>query len=93
MVSQPAWYAVMALPYLMEYPHECSEQTFNRFYANTLARHIAKSDPKIHRVFEIWRDAQPEAVKSHPKNARQMISRPYPAASAIWPAVTGIAPW
>ena len=29
-VLQPAWYAVMALPYLMEYPHECSEQTFNR---------------------------------------------------------------
>ena len=24
MVSQPAWYAVMALPYLMEYPHECT---------------------------------------------------------------------
>ena len=24
MVSQPAWYAVMALPYLMEYPYECT---------------------------------------------------------------------
>ena len=31
MVSNPAWYAVLALPYLMEYPYECSEQTFNRF--------------------------------------------------------------
>ena len=30
MVSNPSWYAVMALPYLMEYPHECTEQTFNR---------------------------------------------------------------
>ncbi|MFM2171144.1 MAG: hypothetical protein RI957_1373 [Verrucomicrobiota bacterium] len=56
-VSQPAWYAVMALPYLMEYPHECAEQTFNRYYANHLARHIAQSDPKIRRVFEIWRNA------------------------------------
>jgi uncharacterized protein YfaS (alpha-2-macroglobulin family) len=56
MVSNPAWYAVLALPYLMEYPHECSEQTFNRFYANSLARHIAVSDPKIHRVFEQWRN-------------------------------------
>ncbi len=56
-VSQPAWYAVMALPYLMEYPHECAEQTFNRYYANHLARHIAKSDPKIQRIFEIWRTA------------------------------------
>lgn len=55
MVSQPAWYAVLALPYLMEFPHECSEQTFNRLYANSLARHIANSNPKIHRVFEQWR--------------------------------------
>ena len=55
MVSNPSWYAVMALPYLMEYPHECSEQTFNRLYANALARHLAKSDPKIHRIFAQWR--------------------------------------
>jgi uncharacterized protein YfaS (alpha-2-macroglobulin family) len=55
MVSQPAWYAVMALPYLMEYPHECSEQIFNRLYANSLARHIANSDPKIRRIFDQWK--------------------------------------
>lgn len=56
MVSQPAWYAVMALPYLMEYPYDCSEQQFNRLYANALARHIATSDPKIRRIFDQWRD-------------------------------------
>ncbi len=55
MVSNPAWYAVMALPYLMEYPHECSEQTFNRLYANALARSIANGDPKIRRVFDQWK--------------------------------------
>lgn len=55
MVSQPAWYAVMALPYLMEYPYECTEQTFNRLYANALARYIANSDPKIRRIFDLWK--------------------------------------
>jgi hypothetical protein len=64
MVSQPAWYAVLALPYLMEFPHECSEQTFNRLYANHLAQHIANSDPKIRRVFDTWRNIQPEALDS-----------------------------
>jgi len=64
MVSQPAWYAVLALPYLMEYPHDCSEQTFNRLYANALAQHIANSDPKIKRVFDTWRSYQPDALKS-----------------------------
>ncbi|MEI7900512.1 MAG: alpha-2-macroglobulin family protein [bacterium] len=56
MVSQPAWYAVMALPYLMEYPYECSEQTFNRLYANALARYIANADPKIRRIFDLWKN-------------------------------------
>ena len=55
MTSNPAWYAIQALPYLIEFPHECSEQTFNRIYANKLAAHIANSDPKIRRVFDIWR--------------------------------------
>ncbi|MGQ9589017.1 MAG: alpha-2-macroglobulin family protein [Planctomycetota bacterium] len=53
--SNPSWYAVLALPYLMECPYECTEQVFNRLYANSLARHIATSDPKIRRVFEAWR--------------------------------------
>ena len=55
MTSNPAWYAVMALPYLMEYPHECSEQVFNRLYANSLGQKIVNSDPKIERIFEQWR--------------------------------------
>lgn len=53
--SNPAWYAIQALPYLIEFPHECSEQLFNRIYANKLAAHIANSDPKIRKVFDIWR--------------------------------------
>lgn len=56
MTSQPVWYAVLALPYLMEFPHECSEQVFNRFYANALARHIVDSDPRIRCVFDLWRN-------------------------------------
>ncbi len=57
-VSNPAWYGVMALPYLMEFPHECSEQIFNRLYANSLAAHIANSDQKIRRVFDQWRGTE-----------------------------------
>ena len=56
MVSNPAWYAVLALPYLMEFPHECAEQKFNRFYANALGRLIANSDPKIRKIFDLWKN-------------------------------------
>ncbi len=54
--SNPAWYAIQALPYLMEYPYECTEQTFSRFYANSIASHIANSSPKIKRVFDSWKN-------------------------------------
>jgi uncharacterized protein YfaS (alpha-2-macroglobulin family) len=53
--SNPAWYAVQALPYLMEYPYDCNEQTFSRYYANALAQHIVKSNPKIEAVFNQWK--------------------------------------
>ncbi|WP_299277408.1 carboxypeptidase-like regulatory domain-containing protein [uncultured Psychroserpens sp.] len=56
MTSNPAWYAVQALPYLMEYPYECNEQTFSRYYANALASHIAHSNPRIQEVFNQWRN-------------------------------------
>ena len=46
---------MLALPYLMEYPHQCTEQRFNRLYANSLAAHIANSDPRIRRVFDLWK--------------------------------------
>lgn len=51
----PAWYAVQALPYLMEFPHECAEQIFSRYYANRLATHIVEQRPAVKQVFEQWR--------------------------------------
>lgn len=54
--ANPAWYAVQSLPYLMEYPYECAEQTFSRFYANSIASHIAGSSPKIKAVFDSWKN-------------------------------------
>jgi uncharacterized protein YfaS (alpha-2-macroglobulin family) len=61
----PAWYAVQALPYIMEYPYECSEQLFSRFYANSIASSVANSHPKIKKVFDTWQNYQPDALKSN----------------------------
>jgi TonB-dependent SusC/RagA subfamily outer membrane receptor len=57
MTSNPVWVAVQALPYLMEYPYECSEQIFSRYYANTLASFVANSNPKIQDVFNAWKSS------------------------------------
>ncbi|MBO3117274.1 alpha-2-macroglobulin [Winogradskyella sp. DF17] len=54
LTSNPAWYAIQVLPYLMEFPYDCNEQIFARYYANALARHIVSSNPKIEAVFKQW---------------------------------------
>jgi hypothetical protein len=54
--SNPAWYAVQALPYLMEYPYDCVEQIFSRYYANTLAASVANANPAIKEMFEKWKN-------------------------------------
>lgn len=53
--ANPAWYAIQALPYMMEFPYECMEQTFSRFYANAIATSVINSNPKIKRVFDSWK--------------------------------------
>lgn len=63
--QNPAWYAVQALPYLMEYPYECAEQTFSRYYANSLASHIVGRNPKIKAVFEQWKQSDSSAFLSN----------------------------
>ena len=59
MTANPAWYAVQSLPYLMEYPYECSEQVFSRLYANLLAAQVLRSNPRFKAVLAEWtRQAQ-----------------------------------
>mgnify|MGYP003664058305 CR=1 FL=1 len=70
--SNPAWYAIQALPYLMEYPYECNEQTFSKYYANTLASHIATSNPRIKEVFEQW--ANSDALLSNLEKNEELKS-------------------
>ncbi|MEO6253405.1 MAG: alpha-2-macroglobulin family protein [Ferruginibacter sp.] len=72
--SNPAWYAVQALPYLMDYPYECAEQTFNRYYANTLASYISRSMPKIKTVFEKWKNLDTAALLSNLQKNEELKS-------------------
>ncbi len=72
--SNPAWYAVQALPYLMEYPYECAEQTFNRYYANTLATYITRSAPKLKTIFEQWQNLDTAALLSNLQKNEELKS-------------------
>jgi hypothetical protein len=67
--SNPALYAVQALPFLMEYPYECAEQTWNRYYSNALASFVINSTPLIKSVFEQWRSDTTALRSALEKNA------------------------
>ena len=62
--SHPVWYAVQALPYMMEYPHQCTEQIMNRYYSNALASTVANAHPRLKNVFDRWKGTDKEALLS-----------------------------
>ena len=72
--TNPAWYAVQALPYLMEYPYDCAEQVWNRYYANALAALITNSSPRIKAIFERWRTVDTAALLSNLQKNEELKS-------------------
>lgn len=72
--ANPAWYAIQSLPYLAEYPYECAEQTFERFYANALASKIAAATPKLQAVFAHWRQADTTQLLSNLQKNQELKS-------------------
>ncbi|PPK88216.1 uncharacterized protein YfaS (alpha-2-macroglobulin family) [Neolewinella xylanilytica] len=52
--TNPAWLALKALPYLMEYPYDCTEQLANRYFANQLAYVTVSTKPVLEEVFRKW---------------------------------------
>lgn len=61
--TNPAWLALKSLPYLMEYPYDCTEQLANRYFANQLAYATVSRKPILEQVFRQWQN-DPEALKS-----------------------------
>ena len=70
----PIWYAVQAIPYMMEYPYECAEQTFTRFYANAIASHIVAKQPKIQEIFRQWQTTDKETFLSNLEKNQELKS-------------------
>ena len=72
--SNPAWYALQAMPYMMEYPYECAEQTFTRYYSNAIATHVMNSNPKIQTIIDKWGEESPDAFLSNLQKNQELKS-------------------
>jgi hypothetical protein len=62
--SNPVWYAVQALPVLVEPENENAYSWASAFYANALARYIFDSNSKIRQVVESWKAQEKDAFIS-----------------------------
>lgn len=54
LTKNPIWNAVQSLPYLIEFPYECSEQTFARIFANALGSKLLKDNPGLAKKVDGW---------------------------------------
>jgi hypothetical protein len=72
--TNPVWYAVQSLPYMMEFPYECAEQTFNRFYANALGSHLVHVSPALQSIIKKWKNTDTTALISNLQKNEELKS-------------------
>jgi len=63
--SNPAWYAIQALPSLNDRRYNSADGVFNAFYSNSLAAFIVNYNPAVKNVFESWKNQTPDALLSN----------------------------
>ncbi len=72
--SNPVWYAVQALPYMIETERESADDIFARYYANSIASHLVNSNPRIKQVFDTWKNYSPDALLSNLEKNEELKS-------------------
>lgn len=72
--SNPAWYAVQALPSLNTRSYENADAVFTAFYSNTISAFLMNSNPRIKSVFESWKTLTPSALQSNLEKNQQLKS-------------------
>ena len=70
--SNPAWYAIQALPSLDEKLYDNADAVFAAYWSNSVASFIANSNPKIKAVFESWKNLTPDALQSNLAKNQQL---------------------
>lgn len=63
--SNPAWYAIQALPAMSESMGKSTLSVFNKYMANALSAFIVNSNPQIKQVFDSWKQHSPDAFLSN----------------------------
>ena len=74
LVTNPIWSVMESLPYLMEYEHDCAEQTFSKLFANSISEKIVNDNPKIKSLLENWKQNPTSKLKMNEELKSVLLS-------------------
>jgi len=73
--SNPSWFALQAMPYILEYPdNNSSEEIFNKYFINNIASKLIVISPQIEKIFKNWRDEKDKKVAKI-FNSKELIDK------------------
>ena len=72
--SNPAWYAIQAMPYLESPKVESAGNLFRQYFSNAMSQYILSSNPKIGNVIESWKSISPDAFYSNLQKNEELKS-------------------
>lgn len=65
MSSHPLWYAIQAMPYIIEQDNESATSLANKLFVNGLSLNIVQQYPQVETVFQRWKSTQSDALLSN----------------------------
>ncbi len=63
--TNPAWYAILSMPYIINYPENSTEELFNKYFIYSIALKLLKSSPQIEDILnELKKKKQYKSIGS-----------------------------
>ena len=75
--NNATWLMMQSFPYLMDYPYDCSEQLFSKYFAASIALHIVEENPLIDKLVKEWK-ANPTSKLEENEELKQILLQDSP---------------
>ncbi len=75
--NNATWLMMQSLPYLFDYPHQCSEQLFAKYFANVIASNVLENNPSIQQLVKEWKE-NPKSKLEENEELKQILLQETP---------------
>lgn len=75
--NNATWLMMQSLPYLFDYPHQCSEQLFAKYFANVIASNVLENSPSIQQLVKEWKE-NPKSKLEENEELKQILLQETP---------------